>query len=173
MKNVIVQGLGYVGLICMMASFQSKEKKQILILQFFSGLLFSIHLFMLNALSASVINLIVCFRTYIFSIREKKKWADDYRLPYVFALVLIVAGFLTYDKLYSIIPTICMVSNTFSTWYGSSKAIRIVGLALVPLWFVYDFMVGSYPGMTNDIFMGVSIIIGIMRYDFNVKVEKG
>jgi hypothetical protein len=63
------------------------------------------------------------------------------------------------------IPIIAMIVNSIVTWYGKPKDIRIMAICLIPLWLTYDYIVGSIAGMTTDIFILSSAIIGILRFD--------
>ena len=64
--------------------------------------------------------------------------------------------------------------DTFALWKRSAKSIRFFMLIPRPLWFLYDFFVGSYAGMTTEVFVFASVLVGILRFDIpNIKRKSG
>lgn len=167
--NIFIQFIGIVGFVFFAISFQYKDKKKILLMQLLSSIFFSVHLYLLGAISGAVINVIVSFRSYIYYKKDNYKWANSTAWLYIFVGLFSIAGVFTYNRWYSVIPAFNMITNSFSTWYGKGKTIRIVGLLIAPLWFMYDYNVNSIPGMINDVFMTTSIIVGMLRHDINYK----
>ena len=121
---------------------------------------------MLSAMSGSIINTIATVRTIIFYKTQKNiEVVKNKTWLYTFLLILLISSYFTYDGMYSLFPIICSLTTIIVTWFGKGKIIRYSWLLLAPLWFLYDYIVGSLPGMTSDVLMAVSAIIGLIRYD--------
>jgi len=89
---------------------------------------------------------------------------------YLFLFTFGLAGIITWEGYYSLLPICAMVIDTIAQWNKETKLIRVIMLIPRPLWFVYDFVVGSYAGMTSEILVLCSILIGIFR--FNIRPKK-
>ena len=97
--------------------------------------------------------LIGAIRCYIFAKRGEKVWANHNMWLFVFICIFWIAGLLTWEAYYSIFPIMGMTAGTVAFWLKDPRQIRIISLIAPPLWFIYSFIVGSYPGMANELFI--------------------
>lgn len=172
MQNYLAQGIGYFAVIAMIVSLQKKNKDQILIYQIIYTTLFSIQYLLLSALSGAVINAIATVRTIIFYKTQKNdENVNNNTSFYIFLVILGISGYFTYNGIYSLLPIICSLITIIVTWFGKASVIRCSWIFLAPLWFIYDYVVGSMPGMVSDILMLVSAVVGVIRYDLKKSVE--
>jgi len=165
MANWIIQAIGFFGLLFLAFSFQNNNRKHLLILILIGQLIFLVHFILLGAWTAVAMNSVGAFRTLIFQYREQKKWADSSLWPIVFIAGFFVFGFLTWQSWYSILPMIAMSIETIGLWMKNTRTIRIINIFPHPPWFIYDMIVGSWPGIITEILIFSSVLIGIWRFD--------
>jgi hypothetical protein len=84
---------------------------------------------------------------------------------YGFMGAFIVVGLITWTSYVSLFPIFAGVADTFGLWKKGTRSIRLLMLTPRPFWFLYDFLVGSYAGITTEILVLASVLIGIVRFD--------
>lgn len=117
-------------------------------------------------------NLIEAGVVFVAYKRENDQWAKNKFWPYIFIGLYIIAGLLTTKTLTDFLPIIGQSFGAIAVWQKNPRTIRFLMLLPRPLWFIYNFIVGSYAGMTAEIFILVSVLIGIIRFDILRQTEK-
>jgi len=162
--NYLAQGLGVVALVVAVISFQQKTQKRIVFLQMISSAIFAVHFYMLGAYVGSILNAVGIFRAIVFSNRDKS-WANNKVWLYVFVLIFIASGILTWDNMISILPVIGIILSTVAFWVINPTLVRLLSLPSSVCWFIYNLISNSYAGMTTEVFIFSSILIAIYIYD--------
>lgn len=157
--NIYAQIVGFIALLSAIAVFQSNDRKKMLYIQLLTALLFAVHYGLLGAWTGVAMNLIGGARNYIFIRTRRQIWL------YVVIITFIAASIVTWQSAYSVLPLVGMVSGTIAFWMSSSSKIRYLALLSPPVWFIYNFLVGSYAGLLAEMFIFASIIVGIQRFD--------
>lgn len=165
MNNILIQMIGYIGMIFLVSSFQQNNRNRILILILTGQLIFIVHFILLGAWTAVAVNSVGAVRSVVFRFRDEKKWAAFSGWPFLFVAAFIGFGLATWQEWYSILPITAMSIETFGLWARNPKTIRIVNLFPHPAWFVYNYTQNSWPGMTTEVLLIVSIVVGIIRFD--------
>lgn len=168
---MIGQAVGFVALLFAIISFQQNNKKRILLLQMCSGFLFTVHFAMIGAYLGSVLNFIGMVRSIVFYNRDKK-WGSSKIWLLVFSVAFIIAGAATWKNIVSILPILSMVLSTVSFWVKSPRHVRFITLPASPLWMIYNYINSSYAGVMTEVFVSVSIISAIIRFDIIPKFKK-
>ncbi|MEO0292858.1 MAG: YgjV family protein [candidate division WOR-3 bacterium] len=171
-KAIFVQGIGVLGLISAIISFQSNKRIKILVFLGIGQIFFAIHFALLGAKTASGMNLIGAIRTFSFILRERKKYLEKNILMFLFIALFWATGILCWDKWISILPVIGMTFETIALWMKEPKKIRIGLLSPRPLWLTYNIIYNSYPGVLAEAFVLTSIFIGIVRFDLFPVIKK-
>ncbi len=127
--------------------------------------LFVIHYCLLNAWTGALMNLVEAGVVFVSYKKETASWAKRKFWPYVFILLYIIAGMFTAKSTIDFLPIIAQVFGALAVWQTNPKTIRFLMLIPRPLWFTYNFVVGSYAGMTAEILILASVLIGILRFD--------
>lgn len=161
--NIAAQTIGFIALAVAILVFQNNDRRKMLYLQLLAALLFAIHFGLLGAWTGVAMNLIGGLRSAVFMRTQRRVWL------YGFMIIFIVAGGVTWQSVYSILPIIGMLTGTIAFWMQSASWIRYHALISPPAWFVYNAIVGSYPGMIAEVLIFTSIIIGIERFDAPVR----
>ena len=161
--QVFIQLIGFIALGISVIAYQIDKRITILRLQTVASLLWGVHFFLLGAWTGSILNVTGAIQNYIFSSipNRKRTWL----LPIVFILIFIIADALTWQGLLSLLPLGGTISGTISYWQKRTRLLRILALISPPLWFTYNFISHSYPGMLTEVFLISSTLIGIYRFD--------
>ena len=128
-------------------------------------ILFVAHYSLLHAWTGALMNLIEAGVVFVSYKKENKSWAKQKFWPYIFVLLYVVAGLIALKTLVDFLPVIAQIFGAIAIWQKNPKAIRFIMLIPRPLWFIYNFTVGSYAGMTAELFILLSVITGIVRFD--------
>jgi len=166
----ITQGLGFIGLVFIILSFQGKTRTQILKKQMFSTIFFTVHFAMLGAFTGATMNIVAGVRNFVFEKKDKKRWASSPWWVVVFILFAGVLLSLSWQGLISLLPFFGIVVGTYARWRDNPFLIRIFSLVGSGLWFVYSIVMVSYPGIVTEVFVMSSILMGIWQVD--MKKEK-
>lgn len=170
MRNIIAQIIGVFGLVCSLLSFQMKNRKWIMAFQMTASLSFSTQLFMLGAVTGGCVDMISFIRTMIFS-QNSKKWASSPVWLYVFIVIMILTGILTWQNAWDLLPIAGSILSTIALWMKREKHIRLISLTVGPCWLVYNLVKGAWSGALNEVLAMTSIVIGLIRNDTEKKNE--
>jgi len=158
-----IQFVGFIALIFALLVFQAKKRDGMLKLHILASGFFAIHYFLLGAYSGSAINTMNILRNYSFSKFKKKK--NSWLLPAIFIVLFIIIGIVSWQGWISLLPILSAVGGTIAFWQSKPKIIRILSFIILPMWFIYDALSGSYPGMIAEFIIFTSDIVGLCRYD--------
>ena len=157
------QIVGVCALISSTISFQLKTRKQILIAQIITVVLFSTHFAMLGAVTGAAMNATSIVRNIVFYNRDKKFFSGNIWVA-IFVSVNIVAGILFWQDLTSLLCIAAMSVNTISMSMKNPQHVRAVMLASSPLFLLYSVCTGSIGGAVNELIAGTSGVIALIRY---------
>lgn len=157
---MIGQIIGIIGFVFLGISNLVKTRKKIILFQMLSCFIFSIHYFLLNALTAAVLNLIGIIRGIMFyNKKEVNKKYISYFIGYI--LLYLIVGIITYDDIFSIFPIIAYILYTISVFNSKELIMKIINLIISLMWIIYDLSYLSYGGIISDILMIITGLIGI------------
>lgn len=163
-----IQLLGFAAIGLGSAVFQTNRRSRMLNLQVCASLTWMAHFFLLGAYTGAAMNLVNATRTYTFcktNCRERKS------KPVFFVLVFILATVLTWHGFRSLMPLIGSLIGTYALWQTNTSRIRLVILLSPCVWFIYNFLSGSYAGMIADVIGASSVLVGIYRFDVRSNVK--
>jgi hypothetical protein len=162
--NFWAQIFDLIGAICVIISVQMKHKKHILLLLAIGEVCFAIGFILLKAYTGAVICSVSTFEvitTYIFYSGKKK---IPLLLRFIFILLQLVGGVLSYQEIFDILPIICAVLYTLSITSRKERNMRSISTINSILWIVYDLIVGSYTGVLSDVTCVLSGVTAMIRY---------
>ena len=168
--DVLVQGLGVLGIAASVIAFQCKKHKSIMIFRTANESFFAIQYGLLGAFTGMAMNIIGSIRNLIFA-RLVEKGKSTIPLRFVFSAVFVAFAIFTWDGVKSILVGVAKVVSTFA--YGSSDTgvVRVLVLATTLTWWVYNLLVGSIAGVICETFTIVSIVVSLFRYGLRPKLE--
>ena len=165
MKETVGQIIGFVAMAIIVFSYQQKSHKNILIFQMVSGLLFTVHFFLIGAYTGCVSNLIGAFRSLVYANRGKNKFTDFKLWPVIFSVIFTASGILTWDNIFSVFPIFAMVASSVVLWIDSPRINRAFSIPTSACWLVYNIPNHSISGIATEIFVLSSIVVGMLRLD--------
>jgi hypothetical protein len=164
-NNLVAQGVGMFALVFAVLSFQNNKRNLILLFLGAAQVIFILHFALLGVWTAAAMNIVGSTRTFFFIFKGRKKWMDGNFVMYVFICLFIIAGILSWQNWLSILPIVAMIIETIGLWQKNTGRIRFIVFVPHPVWLVYNFIHGSFPGVLAEIFIVTSLITGIIRFD--------
>jgi hypothetical protein len=157
----VIQLIGFIALVVSLLVFQVNRRGNMLKLQMSAAIMYSLHFFLLGAFTGAAMNILGALRNFLFYKTRKRTRL----LPGLLIFAFSFAGIITWQGPLSLLPILGMISGTLAFWQSNPKHIRRLALMAPPLWFIYDLMSGSYPGMLTELIMFSSNCVGIYRFD--------
>jgi hypothetical protein len=170
-NNLVAQGIGMVALVFAILSFQNNRRNLILLFLGIAQMFFIFHFSLLGVWTAAAMNVVGSTRTFFFIFKGRRKWMDGNVVMYIFICLFLTAGFLSWQNWLSILPITAMIIETIGLWQKNTRRIRFIVFVPHPVWLVYNFIHGSYPGVLTEIFILTSLITGIIRFDILPRIR--
>ncbi len=161
---IVSQLIGAVAATLLLLSFQQKTHKRIVVMQIFSGLLFSVQYLMIGAYEGMVGNIVGLTRGIAYSFRGKSKLVDSIACPIVFAVLAGLGGLVTYSSPASLLPMAAMMISSFVLWNPKTQQLRALTLPTSAMWLIYNIICHSYSGIITEVLSIISIFIGLFRF---------
>lgn len=161
-KFLIIQFIGLIGYVLLSYSYFKKKKKDILLIQIFSYIMFILHYQFLGAITGSVCNLLGLLSfliIYLFDALKKNKKI----LLCIIIPILLVISFLTYENIFSIFPIIGIVLAVLSFTTNNEDLIRRTGIVGAICWLIYSVVYKSYISIIFEAVTLVSVVIAYFK----------
>ena len=162
MKDLLIQMIGGIGYFLLALSFYKKEKKEILIMQVISYIFFTIHYYLLNAITGTMCNilgLISLVIIYYLSVKNKNKKT----IVLIMIPILLIISLLTYQNIFSIFPIIAVIISLLSFINDNENIIRFIGIISAIGWLIYAIVYHSYVAIIFEIFIIISMVIAYLK----------
>ena len=154
-----IQLIGVLAFCVLVLSFYNKNSKTIIAYQIVSNFAYTVHYFLLGALSGAFISFIGIFRNIaVIKVNNHKK-----------ALVIIVIGLyllvtlIFYEGIYSLFPLVANSVYLITMIKGTKKSLLIGGIISPIMWSTYGIFVGSYASAITEAILLVSNSIQMMK----------
>lgn len=161
---IISQLIGAAAAALLLLSFQQRTHKRIVVMQIFSGLLFSVQYLMIGAYEGMVGNIVGLTRGIAYSFRTKSKLVDSIACPIIFAVLAGLGGLATYSSPVSLLPMAAMMISSFVLWNPKTQQLRALTFPTSFMWLIYNIICRSYSGVITEVLSEISIIIGLIRF---------
>lgn len=169
---LIVQAVGLLGSVVVIAGMQKNDRRVILLCQLAGCICWVFHYGMLGATTAVYTNFISFGRSLVF-VNNDKPWARSRLWLWLFIALLLLNSVLTWDGWVSILPAISMTLTSLALWTHNTRTTRLLMLINSPFWLVYDLCCRSYTCAVVEVIAFISFIIAIRRFDFPKKDTAG
>lgn len=170
MTEILIQGIGILGMIFAILSFQCKSNKIFFVMQGLSGASFSLHFFLLGQPTAGYINMINILRGATFGYT---KGVLRHALTATVTALYVISSLLTYSSWVSVLLMVVQVSATIVMWTDNPHAIRYLQVFFVsPSWLYQNVLVNSIGGIVCECFNMVSVLISFFRFGFRGEKKK-
>lgn len=162
--HAIAQVFGLVAVVIALGTYQFNKRKTMLRLNMTAALFYTVSFLLLGAFTGAAMNALGSVRCYAFSVvrpSRKNSW-----VLIVFIITAAGLALLSWQGPKSLFAMGGSILGAIAFWQKNPRVIRSLAIVVPPLWFMYDMSVGSYPGMTIEIFNVFSIFLGKYRFDF-------
>lgn len=163
-----VQLIGFVAFLIEISSVQWPRRRQILLSQVVANIFWTIHFLLLGATSGAAMTVVGAIRSYVFIVV-----GDNNRsryIPGVIIALVLVAGLASWSGWASLLAIAGMAVAVVAQWQQNEQHLRILMCVAAPLWFSYNLLNGSYPGMVNEMLLMMSSIVAFWRYKRHVQL---
>ncbi len=150
-------------------TYQLKNRKSILIINFGALIATGLSYVFLKAYSGLAMVILAIIRNIIFIIDEKKNgkseelYTKDYIILAVLVIISIVSAIFTYNGFLSMMSVMGTMMYTYSVWQKNTKVYKILGIPVGILWIIYNIYIFSIFGIILETVLLVSALIGYIR----------
>ena len=161
--GILTQVIGGVAYLLLSISYFKKEKKQILFLQIFSYLIFSIHYYMLSGITGATCNILGLVALVLIYLFDNFKVKNKKIITLCLIPFVIIIALITYKDIFSIFPIIASVVAIISFISDSKKIIRIIGVISAICWLVYAIVFHSYISIIFEVVTLIFVIVALFK----------
>lgn len=162
-QYLLIQGIGLVGTLLFFLSFQFKDNKTLFRVQFLSYLFYTVHLFMLGAVTGAISYIINTLRSVFLG--SSSVFLKGKSMCVILCAAQLAVLYFTWAGWISILPVAANIGSTIGGYTHNPQKVRIAGMFVnSPLWIIYDIIIGSWAGILDEVVTEASIIISIIRY---------
>lgn len=169
---ILSQVLGVAGIISMLASIAFDKKKKLPFFEMLSIILFGFEYFILKAIPAVIMLIILFIRCIVFFYIEKKYKKVPLFILVVFLASIIVAASVMKYGIMQVFPVICTFIYTIGIWQKNTNIQRIVTLFTSCILIGYNVYVSAYSSLVWNIFEIITSLIAIYNINLNEKKSK-
>ncbi len=167
--NYIAQAVGLFAVATFLLSYQQKKRKNIILLNATSRVLYIIQYILLGAYAGAVLDILGTVSSVAAQNKDKGFIKRHTRLTVAIINALIFAAgiavmILTHDK-FGLFSIAGVLLHTSAFWINDEKIIRRVSFLGSPFWLIYNIASTAWGSAIGDVLTMVSIGIAIYRYD--------
>lgn len=169
MEYIIIQAIGFVAVGLSILTYQYNKRSSMLACDMAAAFLYALHFFLLAAPTGGAMNLIGGIRAlvyYKYPPSKSRRW-----MFVLFIFIACVATFYFWEGPISLLALAGTISYGVAYWQTNPTYIRRYLLISFPLWFTYNFIVGSYPGMVIELVLLLSNLVGQYKFDYLKKLK--
>ena len=164
--RLLAQIIGIVAVVAFLLSYQQKKRKNIIILNAISRVLYIIQYVMLGAFEGAVLDILGTVSSVAAQRKDKGFIARHTKLVFIaINLLMIAAGLVLYKNIFSLFPVAGVLLHTMAFWINDEKTIRKVSFCGSPFWLAYNFASCAYGSALGDMLTMISIGVAMYRYD--------
>ena len=150
-------------------TYQSKQRKKIVIFNLASLISAGISYMLLSAYSGFAMIIVAIIRNIIFIIDEKKNGKSnrngtkDYIILAFLLIISLISAICTYNGPLSMLSVIASSLYTYSVWQKNTKVYKVLGIPISTLWILYYIYIFSIFGIILETALLISSIIGFKK----------
>ena len=169
---LLAQIIGVFAVITFLLSYQQKKRKNIIVWNATSRILYILQYLILGAFEGVVLDILGT----VSSVAAQKKDSKIIKKNLIFFIIginllILTAGLFLYENIFSLFPIVGVILHTSAFWITEEKIIRRVSFIGSPFWLVYNLASLAYGSAIGDILSMISIGTAIYRYDIRGKVN--
>ena len=159
--------LGILAVVTFLLSFQLKTRKNIIIVNLTSRLLYILQYLLLGAFEGAVLDFMGFVLSLVAKYKEKEVISKHFVVIMVVAnLSLLMVGFALYENIFSLFAILGIIFEVMALWLTKEKNIRILSFFAAPFWLVYNLANTAYGSVIGNVLVMISIGIAMLRLDW-------
>lgn len=164
--------IGILAVALFVLSYQQKKRKNIIICNAVSRVLYVIQYLLLSAFSGAVLDVLGIFAS-ILAQKKNVGFVKKHLKLVIIAVntAIVICGLLLYKSPVDLLPLFGVLLHTGAFWLNREKHIRIISFLGSPFWLAYNLISAAYGSALGDIMTMCSIGLAITRYDI-LKMNK-
>ncbi len=162
--NMLIQAIGYIGLIFAIIAFQCKIHKKVMIYRTLNEMFFAVQYFLLGSYTGVIMNLVGSVRNLTFA-KYVETGKSTKALQVLFCIAFVVLGISTSKGLVSIMVILAKIITTIAYSMKNTTYVRLLTLPTNICWLVYNIVYSSSAGILCELFTISSIVTAIIRLD--------
>lgn len=171
MSKYVIQGIGFLGLIFFVCSYQTKSNRFLFLCQLIGCIIFTIQMCLLGAFSGAMGLLINILRNLLLLKLDRWKWVKSkVTLAGVIGLLLMTTIY-TWAGFISLLPLMSVAITSIGYWTNNAQKIRLSQLFGSPCTLLYDVLINSWGGAISETITLISIIVSILRFGWSSLAE--
>ncbi len=165
--EIIWQAIGFIALFFVFLAFKETDDRKLIIYLAIGSWIWGIHFSIIWLFAAAGISFFDIFKNLIW-LKYKK---NNYWVWFFIGSYILI-GIFTYfhtGVLSSFLPTIASILWAIAVFWFSGIPLRLIMMSTLFVWFVYNFIGGSYAGMISDFTLIWASLYGIYKLKYTVK----
>ena len=168
--TVLAQIIGLIAVAAFLLSYQQKKRKNIILCNSVSRVLYVTQYIMLGAFEGAVLDVLGTISSVMACYKERSFIRKHLKLVVVaINLIIVICGLCMYENVLSLCPIVGVILHTSAFWITNEKIIRRVSLIGSPFWLIYNISSMAYGSAVGDALTIISILTAIYRYDIRGK----
>lgn len=164
MSEIVIQGIGFLGLVFFIVSYQIRSNRALFLCQLLGCVIFCFQMCLLGAFTGAIGLLVNILRNLLLLKINDWKWVKS-KLTLTAILVLLLAMTVyTCAGWISLLPLLSVGITTIGYWTNNAQKIRLSQLFGSPCTLLYDILIRSWGGAMSEAITLVSIIVSIYRF---------
>ena len=162
--------LGVLAVATFLLSFQFKTRRNIIVVNLISRALYILQYILLGAFEGAVLDFMGFLLSFFARHKEKDFVKKHFKIIIIGVNILLLAiGLAMYENVFSLFAIGGIICEITALWLTKEKNIRILSLFAAPCWLIYNLMNGAYSSVLGNVLVIVSIVVAMIRLDFNKK----
>lgn len=154
-----IQLIGLLAFAVLVLSFYKKNPKTIIAYQIVATSAYTVHYFLLGALSGAFISFIGIFRNIaVIKVKKHKK-----TLVGIIILLYLIVTLIFYEGIYDLFPLVANSAYLITMVIGTKKSLLIGGIISPILWASYGLFVESYASVVTETILLISNTIQLIK----------
>jgi len=141
-----------------MVSFQFKKREQILLPLVFSAALLSVHFFLLDQITASLIVFLSAVRMFL-----ARKFVSE-KVMMIFLLLNTIVLLVTFEHPVNILAFLATTFITYANFRKDDRSLRLLMMVGTTVWIIHNALVGSPGAVIIEASFLTGNIVGYYRY---------
>ncbi len=159
---------GVVGVVVNAIIFWQKNREKLLSVKLIGDVVWTLHYALISAWTGAATCGISIAREIVF-LNRQHRWARSNLWLIFFMALSVLAGVLTWQNIFNLLPVCASVLSVVSFFIGKPRLSRIFQIFISIMFLLYDIHCLSYAGMVNEACTLTSIFISIIYFKIKEK----